>query len=91
MEVIPLIINNYHYALIAYGYYSTVRSGVNSYNTGIWIYDKTRRLYRMVVPKVNSNQWEFVENIEILDPKQKNVFLLLDNIEEDYTFIKRIN
>ena len=89
MEVIPLIIENYRYALIAYGYYSAAKSGVNAITTGKWFYDTTKGIYRLVVPK--KEKWEMIENCRIIDPKEIDTFIIHDNKENDFSLIYKLS
>lgn len=88
MEVIPLIIENYQYALIAYGYYSAVKSGVNCITTGQCLYNTTKGVYRTFIPK--KEKWEMVENCRIIDPTEIDTFIIHDNEIDNFTLIDKV-
>lgn len=80
-----LLYENYQLLIIVYGYYV-------SYNRGKSIYETTKSVINFIKP-TKISEWEFIDNITIVDPMETNV-ILSNNIEDDYIkldFIKPIN
>lgn len=87
MDIIPLILENYQYIFIAYGYYTAITKGVDHYNTGRWVYDKSMYIYKWV--KGTHNEWETIENMTVINPRGSNLIIIRDDYDGGFTLLDK--
>jgi len=87
MDIIPLIARNYQYAFVAYGYYTAITQGVDHYNTGRWVYDKSKRIYRYI--KGTGDQWETIENMTVINPRGTKLIIIRDDFDGGFTLLEK--